>query len=784
MRFLLCLARAVAKNGFKILADALPFGGALYDVASDAWQDYRQQRPNDSSPQPEAALTTELQMLAQAPAAQVRREAEAVVQEVAAGQLPEVQLALTAYLTQVPAMVRCSLRRPSDLSGTTVPANRALRRPEDLLPFLPPKLPRFKPGDRPLPGVDWELELLLGVGGFGEVWKAKNPFFDGVPPVALKFCLDAAARERLLKHEAAILNHVMRQGRHEGIVPLQHTYLSADPPCLEYEFVDGGDLTGLLLESKPSRTGLPPAEAARVVQRLATIVGFTHRLKPPIVPGDLKPANILVQRGVGGTSVLRVSDFGIGGLAARQAIELTRSGTRNGYLTSALRGACTPLYASPQQKRGDPADPRDDVYSLGVIWYQLLTGDLTRGCPTGRGWQKRLTEQGLSEAMLNLLMDCFGDEPQDRPRDAAVLAEALAKLHAPVAAPDVRATPPPRPVPVREERPAPPPVAAPNVQAAPSPRPVPVQESRPEPSPVRSRPLDTIPTKLAREFTNSLGTKFVLIPAGTFLMGSPPNEALRQDDEGPQHEVEITSSFYLGVYPVTQEEYQRLMGKNPSYFSAFGSGARKVKGLDTRRHPVEQVSWEAAVAFCRKLSEQPEEKKKGRLYRLPSEAEWEYACRGGVKSSTPFCFGDSLSSTQANFNGNYPSKAAKGPYLKRTSPVGSYKPNPFELYDMHGNVWEWCADWYDKNYYKQSPRQDPQGPQTTTLTKPAAKPKAKARNPQDPQGPQTRTPRVLRGGSWDYNGRHCRSAYRGGSAPGNRVRDVGFRLVCVARRTP
>src|SRR5262249_22585839 len=152
-----------------------------------------------------------------------------------------------------------------------------------------------------------------------------------------------------------------------------------------------------------------------------------------------------------------------------------------------------------------------------------------------------------------------------------------------------------------------------------------------------------------------------------------------------------------------------------SWFAASGGGADKVKQRECRRHPVDSVSWEDAVAFCQKLSEQAEEISKGRTYRLPTEAEWEYACRGGANASTPFAFGESLSSKQANFNGNYPYNAARGRYLERTAPVGSYLPNAFGLFDMHGNLWEWCADWYSEDYYSQSPRQDPPGPPRGTL---------------------------------------------------------------------
>lgn len=200
-------------------------------------------------------------------------------------------------------------------------------------------------------------------------------------------------------------------------------------------------------------------------------------------------------------------------------------------------------------------------------------------------------------------------------------------------------------------------------------------------------------------WTNSFGMQFVQIPPGTFMMGSPPDEPERSDNEGPQHPVEITKDFYMGIYPVTQSEYEAVMGRNPSYFSAAGQGKERVAGMDTRGFPVEYVSWHDASEFCKKLTEMDESLPEGWEYRLPTEAEWEYACRAGT--TTPFHFGSTLSSYQANFNGDHPyGDAPKGPYLKRTCEVGSYKCNGWGLYDMHGNVWEWCLDWYDPNFYQ------------------------------------------------------------------------------------
>ena len=245
--------------------------------------------------------------------------------------------------------------------------------------------------------------------------------------------------------------------------------------------------------------------------------------------------------------------------------------------------------------------------------------------------------------------------------------------------------------------------------------------------------------------------KFVLIPAGTFVMGSPPDEAGRGADEGPQHEVTIARPFYLAIYPVTQAHYQRVTRGNPSHFCRSGRGKELCKDLDPQTLPVERVTWGNAVVFCRKLSEWPEEQRHGRKYRLPTEAEWEYACRGD--SLQPFHLGLSLSSSLANFDGNYPyGGAPRGPFLKRTSPAGSYPPSPLGLYDLHGNVWEWCADWYGEHYYSESPAEDPPGPATGDR-------------------------RVVRGGCWSSPGNNCRTAYRGKLEPGDHLYRVGFRVL-------
>ncbi|WP_373530534.1 SUMF1/EgtB/PvdO family nonheme iron enzyme [Nostoc sp.] len=240
----------------------------------------------------------------------------------------------------------------------------------------------------------------------------------------------------------------------------------------------------------------------------------------------------------------------------------------------------------------------------------------------------------------------------------------------------------------------------------------------------------------AEDLGNGVTLEMVQIPGGTFMMGSPEGEAERLDVESPQHQVTVPKLF-IGKYEITQTQYQAIMGSNPSNF----------KG---EKRPVEQVNWDEAVEFCEKLSQ-----KTGKTYRLPSEAEWEYACRAGT--TTPFYFGETITIDLVNYNGTYPyGSAPKGEYREQTIDVGKFPPNSFGLYDMHGNVWEWCEDVYNPNYLG-------------ATTDGSAWLTGKDNNL-----------KLLRGGSWVNLARNCRSTYRLRDARANRDFNVGFRVVAVA----
>jgi formylglycine-generating enzyme required for sulfatase activity len=206
--------------------------------------------------------------------------------------------------------------------------------------------------------------------------------------------------------------------------------------------------------------------------------------------------------------------------------------------------------------------------------------------------------------------------------------------------------------------------------------------------------------------------------------------------------VTITRPFYIGIYPVTQAHFERIIGRNPAHFNKAHGG-----GPD---HPVEQVSWEDAVTFCEKLTELSAESEHARLYRLPTEAEWEYACRAGTM--TAYSFGPTVGLKQVHFFGLDATVWAQAAAAAgKSEKVGNHAANGWGLFDMHGNVLEWCTDWFSENWYRESPDSDPMGPK---------------------HGWQ----RVARGGSFSQFVTDCRSAARLGRAPGSRLNTLGFRV--------
>ena len=258
-----------------------------------------------------------------------------------------------------------------------------------------------------------------------------------------------------------------------------------------------------------------------------------------------------------------------------------------------------------------------------------------------------------------------------------------------------------------------------------------------------------------------LPLRMMLIPAGSLVMGSPEKEPERKNSEDPQHTVTL-SQFFMAKYPVTQSQW-RVVANLPQINQKLNTEPSNFKG-DMR--PVEQVTWYDAVEFCNRLTNYT-----NRQYRLPAEAEWEYACR--ANTTTPFHFGKTISTNYANYKGidsevdgkfstgNY-NNGPKGNFLGSTTPVDLFSfPNSFGLYDMHGNVWEWCQDHWHDSYHKEEVPTDG----SAWLSK------------------DENAMRVRRGGSWSTSPRNCRSAYRGKSPPYKTAYCFGLRVCCSAPKT-
>jgi serine/threonine protein kinase len=633
----------------------------------------------------------------------------------------------------------------------------------------------------------------LGAGGMGTVYLAEDTALGRT--VALKIPSfspgDAETERQRFRREAraaALLEH-------PNICSVYDIGVIDDQPYLTMAYIEGQPLGAFVSPDKPMAQG----PAADLVRRLAMALETAH--VRGVIHRDLKPSNVMIK--AGGEPV--VTDFGLARLASSEDSHLTGTGSVMG----------TPAYMAPEQARGDlkQIGPATDIYSLGVILYELLTGRvpfqgssalvcalvLTSDPPTPSSFRPDLDPR-LEAICLRAMAKTPADRYSSMHEFGAALsgflretaasrsvrdpAPTVVNVNAAIAAtertntdPTAVLKPPVRrgwgyllaalligltmiplavsvgiylsQTPTAETHP----VIGDSSPLSTSTS-VPLASSRGSsavaPADTR-KPATMRDVPLPRDVVNSLGMKLVLIRAGRFLMGSPTSDSTHLADE-ELHEAVIDHPYYLGVYEVTQEEWSKVMGSNPSHF-AFDR-----VGQNTARFPVESVSYEDALKFCHNLSEMADEKSAGRVYRLPTEAEWEYACRGGTRDNSYFYFKHptmSMTSTQSNCDGTHPyGDAAKGPFLQRITKVGSYEPNAFGLYDMHGNVREWCQDFYAP--YLQRPRPGYAGPL-----------KGKTN--------------VLRGGCWYDYPILCRAARRIHEAPETRDSYSGLRVCFTGR---
>ncbi|MTJ18381.1 MULTISPECIES: bifunctional serine/threonine-protein kinase/formylglycine-generating enzyme family protein [unclassified Dolichospermum] len=542
----------------------------------------------------------------------------------------------------------------------------------------------------------YRVQCQLGRGGFGVTYEINEVRTNQAKVLKVLINNDPKAVE-LFKQEADVLSQL----HHSGIPHVEldayfeyYPYNSQNPiHCLVMEKVVGEDL-----EKYMQKRGLRPINQTTAIEWLKDLIIILEQVhNKDFFHRDIKPPNIMLRSE---SAELVLIDFG----TVRKVTSTVFK--QQGGVTGIISAGYT-----PSEQINHNAVPQSDFFALGRTFVYLLTGKEPLDPIMYDSYNETLNWRNHAPQISSMLADLLDDMMQRlykyRPQNSHEILQRIAAIE--------KALKPQAPIPANNLKTFSFEVVTTDARGN-------ITNQRKE---------------SAKYFTEDLGNgvtlEMVEIPGGTFIMGSPESEAQRRSNEGPQHQVTVPS-FYMGKYELTQAQYQAIIGTNPSNF----------KG-DNR--PVERVSWNNAVEFCKKLSQ-----KTGKNYRLPSEAEWEYACRAGT--TTPFYFGESITPDLVNYNGNYTyASAQKGKYRQRTTDVGTFPPNSFGLYDMHGNVWEWCQDDY-KNDYINAPTDG------SALTSPS------------------RSAKLLRGGSWSNDPGNCRSAYRSSISLDNNDLNIGFRVVC------
>jgi formylglycine-generating enzyme required for sulfatase activity/tRNA A-37 threonylcarbamoyl transferase component Bud32 len=583
----------------------------------------------------------------------------------------------------------------------------------DFSSFIP--LKRFNINDV----IDgFTLTARLGSGGWGQVFRATR---DGQTKAVKIMHPELSQNRAVLDRFKAEMRTLWRLPVHPNLVRIEEDGYCTTQKCwyIVMEYIDGPSLDQYL----KTRGALSANLVKSVFQPVAEALGLAHA--NGIVHRDIKPGNMVFRKA---DKKLVLIDFGL-------------ANDSNDYGKAQVDGK-TVFFAAPEQLRGRSADARSDVFSLAATMHFALEYAnknrrepdhfIAANTPTGlrdamvrsmASWGERFAHAGELAEVMKKAQEEFLEEQQRAVANAESARHAVKVLEGRIA--EAKAEVARQAFKLEKER---------RIEDHYNTAKMAQNEQ------IESRFDSQLGPPRVRIFDlgNGVNLKMVLIPAGKFIMGSPDSEPARQANEN-QHEVSISKPFYLGVHTVTQAQWRQVMRKNPSSFK--GDGLR----------PVENISYDDVEIFCSKLKELTNEP-----FGIPTESQWEYACRAGTTS--PYNFGSQLFGTLANCNGNYPyGTTSIGPYRANTSRTCNYPANAWGLYDMHGNVYEWCSDWFG-DY--------PVGPVT------------------DPRGPDTGLYRVFRGGCWSVESAYCRSAFRDGDKPSCRYYYVGFRVALSLSEIP
>ncbi|NEN93700.1 MAG: SUMF1/EgtB/PvdO family nonheme iron enzyme, partial [Okeania sp. SIO3H1] len=543
-----------------------------------------------------------------------------------------------------------------------------------------------------------------GQGGFGRTFQAVDEYRPSKPFCVIKQFFPQAQGTKNLEKAASLFAQEAERldslGRHPQIPELLAYFTQDNRQYLVQEFIDGQNLKQ---ELELSGT-FDERQIWELLKSLLPVLEFIHSRQ--VIHRDIKPENIIRRRK---DNQLLLVDFGAAKYATKTALAVT--GTVIGSAG----------YAAPEQALGK-ATFASDIYSLGVTSIHLLTQvepfdlfDVSEGEWVWREYLKFTVSDEVAQLLDKMIMGATKKRFQNVGEILSVVNPKYQK----------------------------------KINSIYKQKKFPIFTKEVAKGETFTFEVVTVNNsgkiikgtqRSARQKIEDLGNgiklEMVYIPGGGFLIGSPKNEAGRTDKESPQRQVTL-QPFCMSKYPITQDQYLVIMGENPSYFKGG-------------KRPVERVTWHNATEFCQRLSQ-----KTRKTYRLPSESQWEYACRAGT--TTPFYFGPTITTDLVNYNGKYTyGNAPKGKYREHTTDVGSFPPNAFGLYDMHGNVDEWCQDiWH--NSYEGIPTDD------STW-----------------ESNENSQLRVLCGGSWNDYPWWCRSADRDWDNTNISINNVGFRVVCLS----